>query len=73
MPSVLSASFVSSGTETTEGKTSVELVFGDNPHGMDDAGDEAEDRQQDIDPEVLPDPDLQEHPQGREQYGDNDT
>ncbi len=40
---------------------------------MNDAGDEAEDRQQDIDPEVLADPDLQEHPEGREQYGEHDT
>ena len=54
-------------------QTSVELVFGYNPHGMDDAGDEAEDRQQDVDPEVFTDPDLQEHPQGREDYRDYDT
>ena len=40
---------------------------------MDDAGDVAEDCQQDVYPEVLADPHLQEHPQGREQYRDYDT
>ncbi len=61
MPSVLSASFVSSGTETTEGKTSVTLVFRDDPHGVDDAWDVAEDRQQDVDPKLPADSDLQEY------------
>jgi hypothetical protein len=35
---------------------------------MDYAGNIAQDRQQDIDPEVLADPYLQKHAQGREKY-----
>jgi hypothetical protein len=38
------------------------LVFGDNPHRMNYARDITEDRQKDIDPEVLANPHLQEHP-----------
>jgi hypothetical protein len=40
---------------------------------MDNARDIAEDRQQDIDPEVLANPNLQEYTQGWEKYGDYDT
>ena len=48
-------------------------VLSDHPHRMDYAGDVAEDRQQDIDPEVLGNPHLQEHTQGWKKYGDDDT
>ena len=34
------------------------LVFRDNPNRVDYAGDEAEDSQQDVDPEVLANPHL---------------
>jgi hypothetical protein len=40
---------------------------------VDYAGDVAEDRQKDVDPELLADPHLQEHPKGREKYRDNDA
>jgi hypothetical protein len=40
---------------------------------MNYAGDIAEDGKQDVDPKLLPDPNLQEHAQRREQYGDYDT
>jgi hypothetical protein len=39
------------------------LEFGDNPHRMDNAGDKAEDRKYDVDPEVLGQSYLQEYPQ----------
>src|SRR5215207_4189987 len=42
--------------------TGVRSVFGDNPHGVDYARDVAEDRQQDVDPKLLADAYLQEHP-----------
>jgi hypothetical protein len=48
-------------------------VPSDDPHGMDYAGNVAEDRQQDIDPEVLGKPYLQEHTQWWEKYGDYDA
>src|SRR5215203_3576948 len=48
-------------------------VFGDDPHRVDYAGHVAQDRQHDVDPEVLADPHLQEHPEGRYEYGDDDT
>lgn len=47
--------------------------FGDDPHCMDYAGNVAEDRKQDIDPEVLGKSHLQEHTQGWEKYGDYDA
>ena len=40
---------------------------------MDYPRDIAQDRQQDIDPEVFADPHLQEYAQGWEKYGDYDT
>jgi hypothetical protein len=40
---------------------------------VDYARDIAEDRQEDVDPKVLADPHLQEHPEGREEYRDNDA
>ena len=49
------------------------LVFRDDPHRMDYARNVAEDRQKDIDPEVLTDPHLQEHSQGREEDRDYDA
>ena len=61
------------GTDTTEGKQTVRLILRDDPHGVDDAWDEAENGEQDVDPEVLADAHLQEDPQGREQYRDYDA
>ena len=52
------------------GQTKVELILRDDPDRVDDTGDVAKDRQQDVDPEVLSYPDLQEHTQGREKYRD---
>ncbi len=52
------------------GEFRAKLVLRDDPHGVDYAGDVAEDGQQDVDPEVFPDPHLQEHPEGREKYRD---
>ncbi len=49
------------------------LVFRDDPHGVDDAGDVAKNGKQDVDPELLADAHLQKHTQGREKYGDYDT
>ena len=40
------------------------LVFSDNPYRMDYARDIAKDCQQDIDPEVLANTNLQEHAEG---------
>jgi hypothetical protein len=38
------------------------LILCDDPHCVDNTGDIAEDRQQDVDPELLADPYLQEYP-----------
>jgi hypothetical protein len=40
----------------------ITLVFRDDPHGMDYAGDIAEEGKQDVYPELLADPHLQEYP-----------
>jgi hypothetical protein len=40
---------------------------------MNYAGNVTEDGKQDVDPELLTDTHLQEHPEGREQYRDDDS
>ena len=47
--------------EAFQEQLGVRLILGDNPYRMDYARDIAKDCQQDIDPEVLADPHLQEH------------
>ena len=41
---------------------SIKLILRYDPNRMDYAGDVSEDCQQDVDPELLSDPHLQEHP-----------
>ena len=48
-------------------------VLGDDPHGMDDAGQVAQQGQEDIDPELLADAHLQEDAQGRQQDSDQNA
>ncbi len=48
-------------------------VFPDDPDRMNNPRYVAEDGQQHVDPEVLPDPHLQEHPQWRKQYRYDDS
>ncbi len=45
----------------------------DDPDGVDDARDVAEQREQDVEPELQADADLQEHAQGRQEDGQQDT
>jgi hypothetical protein len=49
-------------------KRRTRLVFRNDPDGVDYARDVSEDGKQDVDPKLLADPYLQEHPQGREEY-----
>ena len=55
------------------GQMNAKLILRDDPDRVDDTGDVAKDRQQDVDPEVLSYPDLQEHTQGREKYREHDS
>jgi hypothetical protein len=49
------------------------LVFDYDIDGVNDAGDVTQDRQQDIDPEVQADADLEEHAERRQQDGKEDS
>jgi hypothetical protein len=51
----------------------ITLVFRYDPYGVDYAWDVAEDCKQDVDPELLADAHLQEHPKGREKYRNYDS
>src|SRR5215210_2894817 len=51
----------------------IALVFRNDPHGMDYARDIAEDREQDVDPELFAYTHLQEDPEGWEKYRDDDS
>src|SRR6185437_9100574 len=44
-----------------------------HPQGMDDAGDIAQQRQQDVEPELQPEPDLEEHAERRQEDGEEDA
>lgn len=46
---------------------------GDDPDRMDDAGDVAAERQQDVDPELEADPDLEKHAERRQQDGQKNS
>jgi hypothetical protein len=54
-------------------RLSTHSFFGDNPHRMNDTGNITQQGQQNVDPEMLADPDLQKHAQRRQQDGDNDA
>jgi hypothetical protein len=47
--------------------------FGDDPHGMNDAGNIPEQRQHQVDPEVFTDPDLEKNPQRGQKNGEQDA
>lgn len=49
------------------------LFFCNDPDGVNDAGNIAEQREQDIQPEMSSETNLEKHAQGREQDGDNDA
>ena len=49
----------------------VGLSFCDDPDGVDDAGDVAEDGKEDVEPEGAADADGEEDAEGREDYGEN--
>lgn len=52
------------------GRAKPPLAFGDDPHGMNDARDVAKQCQENVDPKVLPDPDLEEYAKRRQENGD---
>ena len=49
------------------------LFFNDHPDRMDDSRDITQQGQEDIDPEVQPDPHLQKNTQGRQHDGQQNT
>src|SRR3546814_7591445 len=51
---------------------STALAARDDPDRVHDTGDVAEQRQQDVEPEMQPDADLQEDAEGRQHDGEND-
>src|SRR3546814_16384151 len=63
----------SSGSRTGRSSATASSFLGNDPDRVDDAGNIAEQRQQDVQPEVPPEADLQEDPERGQKNGDDDA